>query len=197
MFQSPDEPWEIVTFTRCGSAYEVIDALDRWPVDRFLRQFKSDYWVMADLRRLLAPLYSASRFNDDQVIQAVVSGLISKRLVLRRIVRRETTAGSGGGAQGSQPAEAQQSAPAKTVSEPSSRKRSWFSVTVMHEVDGAQKPVNGLTLTCHLPDLGETSGVTSGRASQVRFDDLNPGGTGDVLATSHDEVVWEVSADIE
>jgi len=76
------------------------------------------------------------------------------------------------------------------------QKASWFSLTVMQTVEGAEQAVEGLTLNCHLPDLGEANGVTSTGSPSVRFDNLTPGGTGDVLGTSHDEVVWEVTTDI-
>ena len=76
------------------------------------------------------------------------------------------------------------------------RKKSWFSVTVVQKVAGTEKVVEGLTLNCRVPDLGETNGVTSSGSPHVRFNDLNPGGTGDVLGTSHDDVVWEVTTDI-
>lgn len=76
------------------------------------------------------------------------------------------------------------------------KKKSWFSVTVVHKVEGTEQVVEGLTLNCHLPDLGPANGVTSSGSPHVRFDDLTPGGTGDVLGTSHDEVVWEVTTDI-
>ena len=76
------------------------------------------------------------------------------------------------------------------------KKKSWFSVTAMHTVGGAEQLVEGLTLNCHVPDLGPTNGITSSGSPHVRFDDLTPGGTGDVLGTSHDEVVWEVTTDI-
>jgi hypothetical protein len=75
-------------------------------------------------------------------------------------------------------------------------KTSWFSVTVVKADGGAEQVVEGLTLNCHLPDLGEANRVTSSGSPVARFDNLAPGGTGDVLGTSHDEVVWEVTTDI-
>jgi hypothetical protein len=76
-------------------------------------------------------------------------------------------------------------------------KRSWFSVTVVELVSGAEKVVEGLTVNCHLPGLGPTSGTMSDSSPHLRYDDLVPGGQGDVLGTSHDEVAWEVSTDIK
>ena len=76
-------------------------------------------------------------------------------------------------------------------------KRSWFSVTVTETVDGSEQTVEGLTVQCHLPELGESNGVTSDAAPEIKFQNLDPGGTGDVLGSSHDDdVVWEVSSDI-
>jgi len=94
---------------------------------------------------------------------------------------------------------AQQSGSTGDVSQASQncpKKRSWFSVTAVQKVGGVEKVVEGLTLNCRVPDLGEANGVTSSGSPHVRFDDLNPGGTGDVLGTSHDDVVWEVTTDI-
>jgi hypothetical protein len=82
------------------------------------------------------------------------------------------------------------------TSEECPKKISWFSLTVMQTVEGAEQAVEGLTLHCHLPDLGDANGVTSVASPQVRFDNLTPGGTGDVLGTSHDDVVWEVTTDV-
>ena len=75
-------------------------------------------------------------------------------------------------------------------------KKSWFSVTIVHDHEGTEKVVEGLTVNCHVPDLGPTAGVTSSGSPHVRFDDLDPGGTGDVLSTSHSDEVWEVVTDI-
>jgi hypothetical protein len=75
-------------------------------------------------------------------------------------------------------------------------KISWFSLTVMQTLAGAEQAVDGLTLNCQLPDLGPVNGVTSSASPGIRFDNLTPGGTADVLGTSHDNVVWEVTTDI-
>ncbi len=75
-------------------------------------------------------------------------------------------------------------------------KRSWFSVTAVTIEDGTEKIAEGLTLKCQLPELGLANGVTSTGSPEVRFDDLDPGGSGEVLAASHDDEVWEVSSDI-
>jgi hypothetical protein len=208
MFDSPKGPWEIVPFARSSTADQYVAELDRPEVERFLRQFKADYSVMSRLRGLLAPTDPVSRFTDDQVIKIIAWRLATRELWFRKTVRRYSSrsaaAGSGGGgkAQPDQSASKQsalQSSGTRNVlqdSQASRPKKSWFSITVMQELAGAEKVVEGLTLSCHLPDLGETSGVTSSGSPHVRFDNLDPGGAGDVLGTSHDEVVWEVTEDI-
>jgi hypothetical protein len=215
VFESPDGPWEIVSFTRSWETDIFIDFVDRPRFVSFLRQFKSDRTVMSHLRGVLCEFYPVLRLSDDDVIEVVAWRLAAHHLALRMRSREygpdvlstgDNTGGGGGGGGRSQ--DNQQSSRENTSTtrsslssgvqsdSPSRPKRSWFSVTVVHEINGEEKPVHNLTLLCQLPDVGKVSGLTSRRAGHVRWDDLDPGGTGDVLATSHDEIVWEVTEDI-
>ena len=209
MFDPPDDLWEIIPFSDFAEEDEFVDFVDRPSFVRFLRHFKLDRRVMAHLRGVLTPPYVVSGFSDDEVIETVAWKVAARHLALRRRIPLYTQdvvssgggggGGGGGGSQQKKPASSQNapkiSTPLKDT--PSGPRRSWFAITVVHEVDGAEKVVDGLTLHCQLPVLGKTSGVTSRKSPNIRFNDLAPGGTGDVLATSHDEVVWEVTADID
>jgi hypothetical protein len=208
VFDPPDGQWEIVPFARSWEEDEFIEFPDRPTFVRFLRQFKPDRKVMLHLRGVLTPPYQVSRFSDDQVIELVAWKVAVHHLALRRRFRwyqpdvkssGDGSGGGGGGGGGRSQAAGSSPAPASQAinDSPTKSTKSWFSVTVVHEVNGSEKVVDGLTIQCQLPDLGKTSGMTSRNTPHVRFNDLNPGGTGDVLATSHDEIVWEVVSDID
>jgi hypothetical protein len=203
VFDPPDEPWEIVPFFRAWNEDHYIDFPDRPAFVRFLREYKSDRKVMLHLRGVLTPPYQISKFDDDEVIEMIAWKVAVRQLAIRQRHRKEEqdvlSQGGGGGGGGAPPSNTD-STPrvAQPINDsPSKPTRSWFSITVVHEVDGSEKTVDGLTIHCELPDLGKTSGITSRKTPHVRFNDLDPGGTGDVLATSHDAVVWEVTADID
>ena len=219
MFEPPEGPWEIIPFPEYSEKDQFIDFLERPEFVRFLRQFKGNLKVMANLRDVLTPPYQISLFDDDEVIELIAWKVAVRQLAIRLARRKfgsdvlssgSGQGGSGGGgaarrAQEQQQQQQSKSSPSRTVptgsavlSTPSSRStKSWFAITVVEEVDGAEKVVENLTLQCELPVLGKVGGVTSKRSPVVRFDHLDPGGAGSVLATSHDNVVWEVVADID
>jgi hypothetical protein len=202
VFDAPEDPWQIVPFGFKQPEDRFIEFPDRPAFVRFLRQYKSDRRVMLHLRGVLTPPIQISKFDDDEVIEMIAAKVAAHHLAIRERRRKEdqdvVSEGGGGGGGDSQ----QRSDSTPNVAQPlnddspSKPTRSWFSITVVHEMDGAEKVVDGLTIHCELPDLGKTSGMTSRNTPHIRFNDLNPGGTGDVLATSHDDVVWEVTADI-
>ncbi|HUB80298.1 MAG TPA: hypothetical protein VMB03_15955 [Bryobacteraceae bacterium] len=74
--------------------------------------------------------------------------------------------------------------------------KSWFAITVVEEGNSAQN-VAGLTIAVELTDAGIKTGTTSKKSPVVRFDDLTPGGAGNIVETSDEKVAWEVIADIE
>jgi hypothetical protein len=217
VFKPPEGPWEIIPFALCSEKDRFIDFLERPELVRFLRQFKGNLKVMANLRDVLTPPYQISLFDDDEVIELIAWKVAVRQLAIRLALRKFGTdvlssgsgqGGSGGGGAARRAQEQQQqtknkpqkTAPAasQTQTVPTSRTtKSWFAITVVEEVDGAEKVVDNLTLQCELPVLGKIGGVTSKRSPVVRFDNLDPGGAGSVLATSHDDVVWEVVADID
>ena len=216
MFEAPEGTWEIIPFPTCTDQDQFINYVERPEFIRFLRQFKSDRKVMAHLRGLLTPPYQVALFDNDEVIEIVAWKVAARQLAIRRELQEGqnmpgggSQSGSGGGGSSAQApppeqpqtqANSQQSSStsgASTSTSSSRRTKSWFAITVVEEVNGAEKPVPDLALVCELPDLGKVTGETSKGAPVVRFDNLNPGGSGAILATSHDDVVWEVTADVE
>lgn len=210
MFEPPQGEWEIVRWAFCSDKDVFIEYLDRPAFVRFLRQFKRDRKVMANLRSVLMPPYQISLADNDEVIEMVAWKVAAHHLAIRLALKDHgpdvQSSGDGGGGGGAAKREQQQPQKPKTpppsraapVVVPNSRnKKSWFAVTVVYEENGQEKAVENLSLQCQLPDLGMTGGTVSRKSPVVRFDDLKPGGTGDILATSHDEVVWEVTADID
>ena len=201
MFDAPEDPWQIVRFAVKQPEDRYIEYPDRPAFVRFLRQYKPDRRVMQHLRGVLTPPLQISKFDDDEVIEIIAAKVAAHHLAIRERRRKEDqdaiSQGGGGGGGNSQVRSNSSPNIAQPIDDsPTKSTRSWFSITVVHEVDGAEKTVENLTIHCELPDLGKTSGVTSRNTPHIRFNDLNPGGTGDVLATSHDDVVWEVTADI-
>lgn len=201
MFDAPEDPWQIVPLSAKQREDRYIDYPDRPSFVRFLRQYKSDRRVMQHLRGVLTPPIQISKFEDDEVIEMIAAKVAAHQLAIRERRRKEDqdVVSQGGGGGNNDSHQRQDSSPniAQPVNDSSPKStRSWFSITVVHEVAGAEKTVDNLTIHCELPDLGKVSGMTSRNAPHIRFNDLNPGGTGDVLATSHDDVVWEVTADI-
>lgn len=115
MFDRPDGPWEIVPFAYSVSADQYVDRLDRWSVEQFLRPFTSDYMTMRRLRRLLSGSYAVGRFTDDEVIDLIVAGLVSRELLIRtRPVVRVSSSGGGGAKASPQPAPSSSAAPVST-----------------------------------------------------------------------------------
>ena len=197
MFDPPDGPWEIVRFADSREDDEFIGFEDRPALVRFLREFKSDRTVMLQLRSVLTPQYPVSRLSDDQAIECVAANVAAHHLALRLRRRWYESSDGGGSSQGNSGGSRQALSSQKSNDSPAKPTKSWFSVTVVHEVRGSEKVIDNLTVYCDIPDLGKTSGVTSRNTPHIRFNDLKPGGTGDVLGTSHDEVVWEVVSDID
>lgn len=104
MFDKPDGPWEIVPFASSVPADEHVDRLDRWAVEQFLRQFKSDYMTMLRLRGVLSQSCPVSRCTNDEVIEIIVSRLVSHELLIRKRPWVRVDSGGGGSAKGSSPA---------------------------------------------------------------------------------------------
>ena len=201
MFDAPEDPWQIVPLAAKEREDRYIDYPDRPAFVRFLRQYKPDRRVMQHLRGVLTPPIQISNFGDDEVIEMIAAKVAAHQLAIRERRRKEDqdaeSQGGGGGSKDSQPRKDTTPNVAQPVNDSTPKStRSWFSITVVHMVDGGEKTVDNLTIDCQLPDLGKVSGMTSRNTPHIRFNDLNPGGTGDVLATSHDDVVWEVTDDI-
>ena len=222
MFEPPEGPWEIIPFARSSESDQYIDFLERPAFVHFLRQFKSDRRVMAHLRGVLTPPYPISLFEDDEVIELIAWKVAVHQLAIRRapkvfgpdVLSSGSGAGGSGGAGAARRYREQQQKQKKQREEssssqsppanvapipitPSSRTKSWFAITVVEEVNNAEKTVENLTIFCDLPDLGQPTGMTSRKTPVVRFDNLNPGGAGAVLRTFHEDVAWEVIADID
>lgn len=207
VFEPPDGPWEIIRFSASTDEDDFIDIEDRPSFVQFLRQFKPDRTVMKHLRGMLVQWYAVSLLTDDQVIELIAWQVWARHLAIRlhkgRYDFEDRPGGGGGGGGGRRSEPSQPDGPGRPPGGspwddgPKRRIRSWFGVTVVYEDNGQEKPVPNLTLYVELPGLGEVTGVTSRRIGHVRWDDLDPGGTGDILATTHDEIVWEVTADID
>lgn len=223
MFEPPEGPWEIIPFAHCSEKDKFIDFLERPAFIRFLRQFKSDRKVMAYLRGVLTPPYQISLFEDDEVIELIAWKVAVHQLAIRLAPKVFGTdvqssgsgQGGGGGAGGAARLEQQQKrekqqkqqqqqkqsdaptnvAPIGTTS--SRQTKSWFAITIVEEVNGAEKVAENITIVVDLTEVGMQAGTTSKKAPVIRFDDLNPGGAGTVIETSHEDVAWEVIADIE
>jgi hypothetical protein len=67
-------------------------------------------------------------------------------------------------------------------------KKSWFAIRV---VDDKNAVVEGLTLKLKLTGLGETERITSKGNDPLKVDQLDPGGTGEVVSIQSPEGVWE------
>jgi hypothetical protein len=119
-------------------------------------------------------VFPVLRLSDDDAIEVVAWRLAAHHLALRVRSRKHgpdvlstgDSTGGGGGGGGGRSQDNQQSSRENTSTtksslssvfqsdSPSRPKRSWFSVTVVHEINGEEKPVHNLTLHCQLPDLG-------------------------------------------
>jgi hypothetical protein len=199
MFDGPRGQWIIVPFDEYAPSEVLLEIPDRDEVASFLRQSADDPAVMAHLRGLLDDLCPVFLLGDDEVIETVAWRVAVRQLILLR-KRRHYHSGHGGGGKdphnGPSP-HRDDPGPVDPVNPPPSKpKRSWFAVTVVAKEGGSQKVVDGLSMMCQLPDLGQASGTLTKGSPRVRFDDLNPGGTGSVISTSH-SAVWEVDEDIE
>jgi hypothetical protein len=67
-------------------------------------------------------------------------------------------------------------------------KTSWFAIRV---VDDKDTMVEGLTLKLRLTGLGDTERVTSKGSDPLKVEQLDPGGTGEVLSIQSPAGVWE------
>jgi len=72
-------------------------------------------------------------------------------------------------------------------------KTSWFSIRVIDDKDAV---VEGLTLKLKLKGAGEVERVTSRATDPVKVEQLDAGGTGEVMAIESEKVVWEAVGDI-
>lgn len=108
MFDKPTGDWVIVPATLRSEDDQSIHELHRYDVESFLRQFKSDYGVMAHLREVLYGTDPVSGFTDDQVIETVSRRLANRTLVLRSAASREQGGGGGGGGGGGQQGKAKE-----------------------------------------------------------------------------------------
>jgi len=120
MFDKPDGPWEIVPFARSIPTDEYVDRLDRWPLDQFLRPLKSDYMMMMRLRGLLSQSFPVGRCTNDEVIDIIVSRLVSHDLLIRKRPEEKIDSDGGGGSNASAGASASSSpsVPAPKAKEP-------------------------------------------------------------------------------
>lgn len=198
MLDSLFGPWTIVPFDEAPPDV-LLQIPDRDEVDGFLRQFLDDAEVMTFLRGLLDDLCPVFLLTDEEVIATVAWRVAVRQLILLRNRRHYHGGHGGSGHDPDNPHHGEDPVPPdpdNPTPPPSKPKKSWFAVTVYSKTGGAQKVVDGMSLVVKLPDTGEASGTLTKGNPRVRWDDLNPGGTGSVISTSHMEV-WEVDEDIE
>ncbi len=197
MFEGPRWRWTIVRFEEYAKPDVLLEIPERDEAAGFLRRFKEDPDVMEFLRGLLEDLCPVFLLTDDEVIGTVAWRIADRQLFLVR--KQQEYRGSHGGKDPDKP-DPHHDGPGPNGPDgpvpPPKPKKSWFAVTVYSKMGGAQKVVDGMSLVCKLPDSGEVSGTLTKGTPRVRWDDLNPGGTGSVVQTSHSEV-WEVDEDIE
>lgn len=91
---------------------------------------------------------------------------------------------------------AAKSSPAQKGVIPCAKKKSWFAISVIHELEKDGTVVEGLTLKLKIPDLGETDRVTSKGNDPIKIDLLAPGGKGEIKQIESGEIVWEAVGDI-
>ena len=84
MFQTPKGPWEIVRTAECPEEerwnsrhFDLADA------EQFLRQFRSDFFVMSRLRSLAESMFHLVGRTDEEVIRQIAWRLHTRELVLR------------------------------------------------------------------------------------------------------------------
>ncbi|MBS1855726.1 MAG: hypothetical protein JST11_10200 [Acidobacteria bacterium] len=197
MFDSPRWQWTIVRFEEYAKRDVLLEIPERDEAADFLRRFKEDAEVMGFLRGLLEDLYPVFLLTDDEVVAAVAWRIAERQLFLVR--KKREFRGSHGGNDPDKP-DPHHDGPGPNGPDnpnpPPKPKKSWFAVTVVSKVGGSQKVVDGMSVMCQLPDTGQVSGTLTKGSPRVRWDDLEPGGTGTVVSTSHSEV-WEVDEDIE
>jgi len=76
------------------------------------------------------------------------------------------------------------------------KKKAWFAI-LLSKVDekNHESYLPGVTVQLNVPGLGKVERVSANSARAIRFDQLEPGGTGDVLAMRHDSAVYEALGD--
>jgi hypothetical protein len=159
MFDPPPGDWEIVPFARGHASARHVEALNRREVEWFLRQFRSDYFVMSNLRELLAMTDPVARLDDDEVIRLTALGLAERRLMF--LVRRDAYSSFSGGGGGQTPdtpvpvpvpppPSPKPDEPKPTPPEPPIEpdKKHWFGIRVVDEAGKVLKDVTAqLSLT--------------------------------------------------
>ncbi len=68
------------------------------------------------------------------------------------------------------------------------KKKAWFE-------KNSESYLPDVTVELNVPDLGKVERVSANSARAIRFDQLEPGGKGDVLAMRHDSDVYEALGD--
>ena len=204
MFEPPRGLWEIIPFAHSTEKDKFIDFLERPEFIRFLRQFKSDRKVMAHLRGVLTPPYQISLFEDDEVIELIAWKVAVHQLAIRlepNVFGPDVPSGGGGGGK-NKPGPKKKDQPGPPNVGPVNpvnpvQTKSWFAITVVEEVNNAEQPAADITIVVDLTEVGMKAGTTTKKAPVIRFDNLTPGGAGNIIETSDDDTAWEVTADIE
>lgn len=80
--------WEIVPFARHNAAERYVESLDRGDAEGILRERKSDYGFLFELRDLLSRTDPVHRMTDEQVIETIACRLATRELLLRVTERR-------------------------------------------------------------------------------------------------------------
>ena len=80
--------WEIVPFARHNAADRYVESIDSREAENILRQRKSEFCFLFELRELLSHTDPVYRMTDDHVIETIAYRLATRELLLRVTERR-------------------------------------------------------------------------------------------------------------